>query len=70
MDFWVSVENQYPSLSSVAYNLLVIAASSAPIERVVSTTGEPCIRKHNRLSGKQLEREVLLKKNKWILYAS
>ena len=39
MDFWVSVENQYPSLSSVAYDLLVIPASSAPIERVFSTSG-------------------------------
>ena len=33
VDFWVSVENHFPLLSSIAYDILVIPASSAPVER-------------------------------------
>ena len=67
LEFWVSVEKQFPLLSMIASDILVIPASSAPIERVFSTSGESCMGKRNQLSGKNLEREVLLKKNKELL---
>ena len=62
MDFWVSMECQFPTLS-----LLSITASSAPVERVFSASGDSCLGKRNRLSGTNLEREVLIKMNKHIL---
>ena len=45
----------------------MIPVSSAPVERVFSTSEESCMRKHNQLSRKNLEREVLFKKNKELL---
>ena len=44
--------------------ILAIPASSAAVERIFSTSGESCTGKSNRLSGRNLEREALLKKNK------
>jgi len=54
-------------LSSITYEILVIPVSSAPVKRVFSTSEESCMRKRNQLSGKNLEREVLFKKNKELL---
>ena len=64
LDFWVKSETQFPTLSLVACDLLVIPASSAPIERTFSIAGDACIGKRNRLTKGNLEREVLIKKNK------
>ena len=68
LSFWVEEEKNYPLLSTVALDLLTIPGSSAPIERAFSTAGESTSGKRNRLTAKNLEREVLLRKNKQYLY--
>ena len=65
--FWESLMQEYPLISSVALDILTIPASSAPIERVFSTAGESTTGKRNRLADQNLEREILLKKNKHFL---
>lgn len=67
--FWVEEEKNYPLLSLIALDILVIPASSAPVERAFSTAGESTSGKRNRLASKNLEREILLRKNREYLYA-
>ena len=65
--FWLDQASVYPLLSPVAIDVLAIPASSAPVERVFSTAGESTTGKRNRLSDHNLEREVLLRKNRHFL---
>ena len=65
--FWIEKEANYPLLSSYATDILCIPASSAPVERTFSTAGESTSGRRNRLSDKNLEREVLLRKNRQYL---
>ncbi len=67
IDFWVQSVDKYPDLAPIAIDILVIPASSTPIERVFSTAGMVSSGKRNRLNAKRLEREVLIKKNKSFL---
>lgn len=67
IEYWLNHQATYPLLSSVTIDTLSIPGSSAPVERVFSTAGDSTIRKRNRLSDHNLEREVLLKKNKHFL---
>lgn len=55
-------------MSDVAFDILTISASSAPIEREFSTAGHVSAGKRNRISGQNFEREVLIKKNKSFLW--
>ena len=50
LDFWIKSEAQYPTLSKVACDVLVIPASSTPIERTFSVAGNACIGKRNCLT--------------------
>ena len=68
LQFWIENETMYPLLASVAVDVLTIPGSSAPIERVFSTAGLCTGGKRNRLADKNLEREVLLCKNKDYLF--
>lgn len=54
-------------MNDVAFDILTISASSAPIERVFSTAGHVLSGKRNRISGQNHEGEVLIKKNKSFL---
>ena len=67
ISFWIENEAGYPLLSSLAIDILCIPASSAPVERTFSTAGESTSGRRNRLSDKNLEREVLIRKNKHYL---
>lgn len=67
IDFWIQNQDKYPDLAPIALDLLVIPATSTPIERVFSTAGLVTSGKRNRLSAKRLEREVMIKKNKGFL---
>lgn len=67
IQYWIGQQANYPLISPVAIDLLMIPGSSAPVERVLSTAGDSTIGKRNRLSNHNLEREVLLKKNKHFL---
>ena len=61
--FWVEQKDFYPLLSALAADTKSIPGSSVPVERIFSTAGEATTGKHNRLSHKNLEREVLVRKN-------
>ena len=50
-------------LLPVASGILCTPASTAPVEHVFSASGEVTRGKRNRLSGDNLERETLLRKN-------
>lgn len=63
LQYWVDLQLQYPLLSKLAVDILVIPASSAPVERVFSTAGDSCGGRRNRLTDANLEREVLIKRN-------
>ena len=65
MEFWIENEKIHPSLCPLACDLLTIPASSAPVEKVFSTAGIITSGKRNRLNDQTLEREILLKKNKY-----
>ena len=67
IDFWIQNHDKYPDLAPIALDLLVIPATSSPIERVFSTAGLVTSGKRNQLSAKRLEREVMIKKNKGYL---
>ena len=62
--FWVEQEQTYPQLSLLAIDILMIPSSSAPVERIFSMVGESTSSKRDRLSDSNLEREVLMRKNK------
>ena len=65
--FWLQNESQYPLLSPIAIDLLCIPASSAPVERTFSVATESTIGKRNRLSDKNLEREIMIRNNEHYL---
>ena len=58
VSFWI--QQNFPSVSSIAFDVLTIPGSTAPIERVFSTAGNATTGKRNRLADKNLEREVLI----------
>jgi len=62
--YWVNAAHAFPHLSPVACDILSVPASSAPVERVFSVSGEASKGKRNRLADHNLERETLLRKNK------
>ena len=64
VSMWMEQSTKYPTLSTLAIDTLIIPGSSAPVERVFSTAGNATIGKRNRLADKNLEREVLIRKNK------
>jgi len=61
--FWLDLETVLPNLFRLAADLMVVPASSAPIERTFSIAGYCCIGRRNRLNNLNLEREVLIKTN-------
>ena len=63
-DYWVKRKEQFPSLSTVACDILATPASTAPVERIFSSGGEVTRGKRNRLTDKNLEREIFLRRNK------
>ena len=67
LHYWRDNELKYPVLSPLASDLLVIPASSAPVERVLSTSGQISCGKRNQLTATNLEREVMVKRNKCYL---
>lgn len=64
--FWLD-EEVARDYSQIAIDLLMVPGSSAPVERTFSTAGDACSGKRNRLTDKNLEREILIRKNKQYL---
>lgn len=67
LSYWIEHASSYPRLSTVALDVLATPASSA-MERIFSTAGDATTGKRNRLGDKNLEREILMKKNKEYFY--
>ena len=65
--FWANTKS-FSAIAAVACDILCTSASTAPVERVFSTSGESTSDKRNRLTDYNLEREVLLRKNKAYLH--
>ena len=66
LNFWKGAAN-YPIIGPIACDILCVPASTAPAERVFSTSGESTLGKRNRLTDYNLDREVLLRRNKLYL---
>ena len=64
LDYWIQNKQLYPLLYPAATSILSTPASTAPIERVFSSSGDITKGKRNRISDAHLERETLLLKNK------
>ena len=62
--YWINNSTSYPLLSPVACDILSTPASSAPVERCFSVSGQASKGLRNRLLDHNLERETLLRKNK------
>ena len=69
LQYWDDLHFQYPLLSKIAVDVLVIPASSAPVERVFYTAREACIGRRNRLTNSNLETKVLIKRNKHYIWS-
>ena len=67
LQHWVDQQCQFPLISKLALDMLVIPASSTPVESFFSTAGEATIGRRNRLTDSNLEKEVIIKKNKHYL---
>lgn len=67
MSFWLKNALKYPALSELAFEILTIPATSAPVERLFSQASIAAGGKRNRLSSENLEREVMVKVNKQFL---
>jgi hypothetical protein len=61
--FWMK-STSYTILSPFAIGILSAPAALTAVERIFSTAGEATSGRRNRLTSENLEREVLLKKNK------
>ena len=61
--FWMELESSYPNLSHFAKDLMMVPASSTPVEHTFSVAGYCCIGKRNQLTNQNLEREILIKTN-------
>ena len=70
LEYWESQSHEYPLISAVAVDILAIPATSAPVERVFSSAGESTAGKRNRLSDKNLEREVLYIEEEQIFFVT
>lgn len=62
-DYWKRNRDEFPLLFELAMDILTIPATSAPIERVFSQASIAIGVRRVRLTGKNLEKEVMLKCN-------
>ena len=67
MKFWLKYEKEFPLLSSVAFDILVIPATSAPVERIFSQISYACAGLRNQLSAESLRAEMFIKCNAWLM---
>ena len=64
LDYWVGKLKHFPVLAPIACDILAVPASTAPVERIFSTGGDATGGKRNRLTQKNLEREIFIRRNK------
>lgn len=66
LDYWVGKLNDehFPVLAPIACDILAVPASTAPVERIFSTGEDATGGKRNRLTQKNLEREIFIRRNK------
>ena len=66
-EFWKLNSSRYPCLTLIAYAILSIPATSAPVERIFSNARHLCANLRTRLSDEMLETELLLSNNSHLL---
>ena len=59
--FWIKSDEKYQLLAPLALDILVIPASSTPIEQIFSIAGYSTSDKRNRLAGSNWEQNTLEK---------
>ncbi|XP_015783088.1 zinc finger BED domain-containing protein 4-like [Tetranychus urticae] len=64
--YWNDKKSTLKLLSNIALNIICVPSSSACVERLFSLASYACSNRRNRLEGSNLEREVLLSKNRWV----
>lgn len=64
LDWWEKIKKSYPLLCQVAYIVLAIPATSAPVERLFSAAGIVLNKARNRLDP-DLAAEVIFLKESW-----
>ena len=64
LDYWVGKLKHFPVLAPIACDILAVPASTAPVEWIFSTGGDATGGKRNRLTQKNLEREIFIQRNK------
>lgn len=67
IDFWKKNTARFPSVAALALTVLIVPATSAPVERIFSTGGI-LMRPHRAsLSPETLSQLIFIKSNKWLL---
>ncbi|CAF1495737.1 unnamed protein product [Didymodactylos carnosus] len=67
LDFWAKQRQNYPILSAIACDLLIIPATNTTIERLFSTSGAAVTSKRTRLNTSKVDKLMFLKKNLLLL---
>ena len=63
LEWWKIYETKYPTLSKIARDFLCVPASSAPVERIFSSSGNIVTAKRNRLDEESIR--ILTALNSW-----
>ncbi len=67
IEFWCQKRDSFPVLWSIAVDILACPASTATVEWMFSLAGIACQWQWAKLSGKQLENEVMMQNNNFYL---
>ncbi|CAF0905031.1 unnamed protein product [Didymodactylos carnosus] len=67
LNFWAKQRQNYPILSAIACDLLIIPATNTTMERLFSTSGTAVTPKRTRLNTSKVDKLMFLKKNLLLL---
>lgn len=67
LTFWTRQKNLYPTLYSIACEILIVPASNTAVERLFSASGQAVTNVRTRLSAQKLNKLMFIKKNLFIL---
>ncbi|CAF1202262.1 unnamed protein product [Didymodactylos carnosus] len=63
LDFWLKYEKSFPTIVSIAHDILIIPATNTSVERLFSHSGNTITDKRTSLSTSKLNKLMFLKKN-------
>jgi hypothetical protein len=67
LEFWVAKEKTLKTRSSIAFDILSVPATTAPIERSFSMARAVFGDRRNRLSNEHLNQELMFRMNGFLL---